>query len=304
MAETVAAIDIGTNSTRLLVSDGERVHARATTITRLGAGVDSSGRLDGAAISRTLDTLKVYRRTLESQGAARVMVTATSAARDAANRSELFGSVGEILGVTPELLSGEAEARLAFRGATSDLDPAAGPYAVVDIGGGSTEISVGSDELVKSISLDIGSVRLTEKYIESDPPRPEELLACLNITEHHLDDVAREMPAVFEVVQMVGVAGTITTAAAVEIGLLEYDRDAIHHFRLTKDAAEDVYRTLATEALADRIHNPGLPEGRADIIVAGMCILVRIMRYFDFGDCLVSECDILDGMILSLLDDR
>lgn len=302
MTRPVGAIDCGTNSTRLLVHDGERAFERRTTITRLGAGVDADGRLAPEAIERTLDVLREYRRVLDGLDVVRVRATATSAARDAANRDEFLEQAESILGVAPELLTGEEEAALSFRGATSDLDPIDGPFAVVDIGGGSTEFAVGSDEVVAAKSLDIGCVRLTEKYIESDPPRPEELLSCLSLTEAYLDDVAREMPEIFDARQLVGLAGTVTTAAAVEIGLVEYDRDAIHHFRLTKDAAEDVYRTLATESLADRIHNPGLAESRADVIVAGMCILVQVMRFFGFDDCLVSEADILDGLVLSLLE--
>ena len=149
------------------------------------------------------------------------------------------------------------------------------------------------------ISTDMGSVRLTEKYVESDPPKPEELVACLSVAEAHLDDVAREVPMAMGASQLVGLAGTVSTAAAVEIGLAEYDRDKIHHFRLTREAVEDVYRTLVTEAREDRKFNPGLEEGRVDTIVGGMCILARIVRYFDADDVLVSESDILDGLILS-----
>jgi exopolyphosphatase/guanosine-5'-triphosphate,3'-diphosphate pyrophosphatase len=297
----VAAIDCGTNSTRLLVHDGDRALDRLTTITRLGSGVDATGSLDPDAVRRTLGVLEEYRTVMDRRAVERVRITATSAARDAANRDDFFEPAAAIVGAAPELLSGVDEAALAFRGATSELDPVDGPFAVVDIGGGSTEFAVGSDELIGAMSLDIGCVRLTEKYIESDPPLPEELLACLSVTEVHLDDVTRELPGILDARQLVGLAGTVTTAAAVEIGLATYDRDAIHHFRLTKEAAEDVYRTLATEALADRVHNPGLPEARADVIVAGMCILVRIMRYYGFDDCLVSEADILDGLVLSLL---
>ncbi len=145
-------------------------------------------------------------------------------------------------------------------------------------------------------------MRLTEKYVVSDPPRPEELVACLSITEAHLDDVAREMPEAHAARTFVGVAGTVAAAAMVEIGLPDYDRGRVHHFRLTKEAAEDVYRTLVTESREDRAHNPGLEPGRVDTIVGGMCILVRIMRYFGIEELLVSESDILDGLAFSLLE--
>ena len=298
----VAAIDLGTNSTRLLVHDGARPLERLMTITRLGQDVDRSGRLADEAIERVLACLREYRAVMDRLGVTRVRAAATSAARDAANRDEFFDAVAQVVGARPELLSGMEEGHLSFRGATADLDPADGPFLVFDIGGGSTEFVFGTDAAEAAISLDIGCVRLTEKFVEHDPPRPEELVACLSITEAHLDDVAREMPQGMHARTFVGLAGTVSAAAAVEIGLAEYDRDRIHHFRLTKDAVEDVYRTLVTEAREDRIHNPGLEEARADVIVGGMCVLVRIMRYFDIDELVVSESDILDGLVASLLD--
>ena len=297
----VAAIDMGTNSTRLLVHDGENTIERLMTITRLGQDVDRTGRLADEAIERVLSCLRTYKSVMDQHGVTRVRAVATSAARDAANRDEFFTAVHDVIGVEPELLSGFDEGKLSFRGATADLDPADGPFLVFDIGGGSTEFAFGTDEAEAAMSLDIGCVRLTEKYVEHDPPRPEELVACLSITEAHLDDVARQMPHIAHAATFVGLAGTVSTAAAVELGLAEYDRDRIHHFVLTKEAAEDVYRTLVTEARDDRIHNPGLEEARADVIVGGMCILVRIMRYFDIEELVVSEADILDGLVFSLL---
>ncbi|MEM8705589.1 MAG: Ppx/GppA phosphatase family protein [Actinomycetota bacterium] len=298
----VAAIDMGTNSTRLLVHDGEHTLERLMTITRLGQDVDRTGRLADEAVERVLTCLRAYKSVMNQFGVTRVRAVATSAARDAANRDEFFAAVEQVIGVQPELLSGFDEGRLSFRGATADLDPEDGPFLVFDIGGGSTEFAFGVDEADAAMSLDIGCVRLTEKYVEHDPPRPEELVACLSITEAHLDDVAREMPQIGHAKTFVGLAGTVSTAAAVELGLEHYDRDQIHHFVLTKEAAEDVYRTLVTESREDRLHNPGLEEARADVIVGGMCILVRVMRYFDIEELVVSEADILDGLVYSLLD--
>ncbi|MDP8953361.1 MAG: Ppx/GppA family phosphatase [Actinomycetota bacterium] len=303
----VAAIDCGTNSTRLLVGrDGgagrlETLERRAV-ITRLGAGVDATGLLDAAAVDRTLQVLAEYRRIVDDHGVERVRLSATSAARDAANREELFSGVEGVLGMAPELLSGDEEARLSFLGATAELDPGSGPFLVVDIGGGSTEFAVGDarDGPEGVISVDVGCVRLTEQYLHRDPPAPEELSAAISVVEAHLDDVVRELPTSREAALMVGLAGTVTTVAAVELGVA-YDRDRIHHFRLSRAAAEDVFRTLATEARRDRIHNPGLEEARAGVIVGGCCALVAIMRYFDVGELLVSEADILDGMARSLL---
>jgi exopolyphosphatase/guanosine-5'-triphosphate,3'-diphosphate pyrophosphatase len=149
----------------------------------------------------------------------------------------------------------------------------------------------------------MGCVRFTETYIEHDPPRPEELVMCLSLAETFIDEVRREHPAIAEARTFVGLAGTVSTAAAVEIGLEQYDREQIHHFVLTREAVEDVFRTLATESRADRIHNPGLEEARADVIVGGMCVLVQLMRQLDLGHCLVSESDILDGLVISMQRD-
>ena len=303
-----AAIDCGTNSTRLLVADASGAPLdRRMQITRLGQGVDATGRLSPEAIERTVAVLRRYRSVLDELGAERVRMTATSAARDAANRDEFFALAEEAVGVRPELLTGEDEARLSFKGATAALDPEAGPFLVVDIGGGSSEFAVGPrpgepGEPEGVLSLDMGCVRLTEKFLHSDPPAPEELSQALSVVRDYLEDVARDLPASREANQLVGLAGTVTSVAAVEQGLPEYDRDRIHHFVLTREAVEDVFRTLATEKRADRIHNPGLEEARADVIVGGTAILVAIMRYFDLPTCLVSEADILDGLVLSLLD--
>jgi exopolyphosphatase/guanosine-5'-triphosphate,3'-diphosphate pyrophosphatase len=303
----VAAVDCGTNSTRLLVLDDDgRIVDRRMRITRLGQGVDRTRQLAPEAIARTVEVLREYRKVMDEHGVGAVRMTATSAARDAANRDEFFDAAEGVIGVRPELLSGEEEGRLSFVGATAELDPEAGPYLVVDIGGGSTEFAVGPAdpehprEPVGAMSVDIGCVRLTEKFLHHDPPRPEELSQAVSVVRDYLDDVARELPDVLGARRLVGLAGTVTTVAAVEIGLADYDRDRIHHFVLTRTAAEDVFRTLATEPRRDRIFNPGLEEGRADVIVAGCVILVTIMRHFGFDECLVSEADILDGLAMSL----
>ena len=298
-----AAIDCGTNSTRLLVGDGgPRPIERRMTITRLGQGVDATRRLAQEAIERTLAVLRDYRAVMDGHGVERVRMAATSAVRDAENRDEFLDAAEALVGVRPELLPGDEEGRLSFAGATAGLDPAGGPYLVVDIGGGSTEFVVGSDTPVGVVSVDVGCVRLTEKYLHSDPPSPLELSQAITVVHAHLRDVKRDLPAVLEAKRLVGLAGTVTTMAAVEIGLATYDPDRIHHFVLTRKAAEDVFRTLATEARADRVQNPGLEEARADVIVGGAAILVAILRHFDFDECLVSESDILDGLLYSVLE--
>lgn len=301
----VASIDIGTNSTRVLVArpvDAKLdILDRRNTITRLGQNVGASGRLADEAVERTLACLRDYRAILDEHGVDRLRVAATSASRDAANRDEFFDAVEQVVGARPELLSGEDEGRLSFIGATGDLDPALGPFLIVDIGGGSTEFILGTDHVEGVMSVDVGCVRLTEKFLDHDPPLPEELTACISFADAYLDDVVREIRGSAEARTLVGLAGTITTVAAVEIGLATYDRDAIHHFVLTRDAAEDVFRTLATESRADRIHNPGLEEARADVIVGGCCVLVALFRRFGFDEMIVSEADILDGLALSLV---
>jgi len=303
----LAGVDIGTNSTRLLVADVDGVgnDARLTPldrrmrITRLGQGVDATRRLHPEAVERTVEVLREYRGALDDLGVDGVRATATSAARDAATRDAFFGPATDVLGVTPELLTGDEEARLSFLGATSGLvEPA--PYLVVDIGGGSTEFVVGETEPAGQISVDIGCVRLTEQLLHSDPPAPEELSEAVTIVREHLADVDRELPAVREAATLIGLAGTVTTVAAIELGLPEYDPDKIHHFHLTKEAAEDVFRTLATEPAAERRHNPGLEPGRVDVIVGGAVVLVTILRVLGFDEVLVSEADILDGLVRSL----
>ena len=296
-----AAIDCGTNSTRLLVADDDgRPVERLMEITRLGRGVDATGALAPAAIERTIATLHRYRAVMDRHGVARVRIAATSAARDASNCGEFFDAAEAIIGTRPELLSGRAEGELSFRGATADLDPADGPFLVADIGGGSTEFVVGTTSVEGVLSLDMGCVRLTEKFLHHDPPQAAELSAALSVVDAHLDDLEREIPQVRSVNRFVGLAGTVTTVAAVEQGLPGYDPEKIHHFVLTRAAAEDVFRTLATETVEQRKTNPGMEAERADVIVGGCCVLVAIMRRFGFDECHVSEADILDGLVLSL----
>jgi exopolyphosphatase/guanosine-5'-triphosphate,3'-diphosphate pyrophosphatase len=301
----VASVDIGTNSVRLLVADTNGPDAPLVTIerlmriTRLGQGVDAARRLHPDAVTRTTDVLREYGGVIRDLGASRVRATATSAARDAANREEFFDAAQEALGTRPELISGDEEAALSFHGATAELEIGA-PYLVVDVGGGSTEFVVGTDKPEGSMSVDIGCVRLTEQFLRSDPPAPEELSQAVSVVRDHLADVDREVPAAAAAETLVGLAGTVTTMAAVELGLPAYDRDAIHHFVLTRAAAEDVFRTLALEPAEQRRHNPGLEPGRVDVIVGGALIVVSVMRHWAFDQMLVSEADILDGLARSI----
>lgn len=307
MTQRVAAIDMGTNSTRLLVADVTGsgaaatvvTHERLMRITRLGQGVDASRRLHPDAIGRVVDCVRDYAAVIERLGATRVRAVATSAARDAANRDELFGPLRTILGIEPEVIAGTEEAELSFLGATAGVQ-AEGPFLVVDIGGGSTEVVLGRDRPEGAVSLDVGCVRLTEQFLHSDPPAPEELSAAVSVTRDFLADVDREIPGAAGARTLIGLAGTVSAMASVEQGLARYDRDRIHGFRLTREAAEDVFRTLATESVAERLHNPGLEPERADVIVGGAIVLVCVLRHWGFPELLVSESDILDGIVRRL----
>jgi|TARA_B100000959_G_scaffold285990_1_gene362767 exopolyphosphatase/guanosine-5'-triphosphate,3'-diphosphate pyrophosphatase len=270
-------------------------------VTGLGRGLEQLGELSESGIARTLKALSEFNAVIETHGVQKVRAVATSAARDAKNRNEFLGPASTLLGHPLELLSGEQEARYGFLGATADLDPREGPYLVLDIGGGSTELSFGrsSPEMYRSVNM--GSVRYLEQYLLSDPPRPEELSGAIQIARLHLDDIDREHPSMGTAAALIGVAGTITTVAAVEIGLEPYDPQVIDGFVLRRESAEDVFRTLATEGLEDRMHNPGLEAARADVIVAGCCILVAVMRHWNFEKCMVRERDLLDGIAAELL---
>lgn len=306
-AGRVASIDIGTNSTNLLVCDpdGSTVR-RIVTVTRLGAGVDRTKRLDDDAVTRTLSCLREYRTVLDQLAVDRLRVTATSATRDASNGLAFLEAVEVATSSTPELLSGHDEARLSHRGAVTGLSVPPGFHLVVDIGGGSTELILGElvggrPTVVAARSIDVGAVRLTERHFTSDPPRPEELTNAIGDTYDLVDDVIREIPDVVRATHFIGTAGTIVTTAAVEMGQRTFDPAALHGFDLERAAVEDVFRTLATEPLADRVHNPGLPRDRADVIVGGLCVLVALMRRFDAPAITVSAHNLMDGVCAELL---
>ena len=297
----VAVLDFGTNTSRLLITDGESLDVRTHRITGLGRGLSASGQLSKEGIDRVLEAIKEFNLLIAQHEVETIRAVTTSAARDARNRDDFIGAASASLNHPLELLSGEEEARYGFLGATADLDRTAAPFLVVDIGGGSTEFSLGTDVAEMYRSVDMGSVRFFEKFLLNDPPKPEELSAAIQVARLHLDDIDRELPLIGKANSLVGVAGTITTIAAVEIGLEPYDPEVIDGFRLTRQAAEDVFRTLATESLSDRQHNPGLEPARADVIVAGCCILVAIMRHWELEECLVRERDLLDGLADEML---
>jgi exopolyphosphatase / guanosine-5'-triphosphate,3'-diphosphate pyrophosphatase len=304
----VAAIDQGTNSCRLLViapipgEDPAEV-ARDMVITRLGAGVDRSGRLDRAAIDRTLTVLGRYVRRSRALGAERIRVAATSAVRDAGNREDFLGPVRALVGREPEVIDGEQEAALSYLGGTQGLDPSLGPFLVVDIGGGSTELVVGSrpGTSVRAVSTQMGSVRLTERFIHSDPPSTEDLRALEAAIDGELVKAGAAVSAA-EARTFVSVAGTATTMQAVSLNLSRYDPDLIHRTWLSRADAEATLRRLAAMTNEERASLPVMVPGRGDVIVAGAMILTGVLRRFGFDRTLVSETDILDGLAFELLD--
>ena len=300
----VAVVDIGTNSTRLLVAD---VHAggaldelaRLTTVTRLGQGVDASGRLAPEAMQRVFDTLERYRATLDEHGATETTAVLTSAVRDAANGAEFTARVRDDFGLDARSLSGDEEAQLSFLGATSSRDPAAPtPVVVIDIGGGSTEFVVGERGAVAfHVSTQAGTVRQGERHVREDPPAPDELAAA---AEEARAVYAAAVPADVRssVAAGVAVAGTATQLAAVDQSLEPYDPERVHGYRLDRAACERLLARLAQLPEAERRDVAGLDPARAPTIVVGAVLMLEAMRAFDLDVVEISEHDILRGAAL------
>jgi exopolyphosphatase/guanosine-5'-triphosphate,3'-diphosphate pyrophosphatase len=305
----VAAIDCGTNSIRLLVADadpdtGELVDLdRRMTIVRLGQGVDRTGRLAPEALERTFAACREYAAVIKEHGAERLRFVATSASRDAENRDEFVRGVLDILGVEPEVISGEQEAAFSFTGATRELAGRADlakPYLVVDIGGGSTEFVVGDDQVRGARSVDIGCVRMTERHLVrdgavSDPPAEEQIAAIRSDIEAALDLAAQTVP-LSEARTLVGLAGSVTTVSAIAQNLSAYDPEAIHHSRVSYDRVREITETLLRSTHAERAAIPSMHPGRVDVIGAGALVLLSIMERIGASEVVVSEHDILDGI--------
>ncbi|MFZ4514982.1 MAG: exopolyphosphatase [Acidimicrobiia bacterium] len=302
-----AVIDIGTNSVRLLVAQSDSDSGmfepleRLVRVTRLGEGVHDTHRLQPTAVQRTLDAVTEFCAQALALDAVIARVVTTSAVRDATDRDKLLDQIAVTAGCNPEILSGDAEAALAFTGATGDtlVSTYPAPYLVVDIGGGSTELVVGVSTPEQSISLDVGCVRITEMFLHSDPPLPEELSNAVGYVRDLLADVDRVMPRARTARTAIGVAGTIASVAMIEQGCMQYSRARIHGFALTREAVEEIFRTLATESAEERRHNPGLEVGRVDVIVGGLVILAAVFRHYGLDSLVYSESDLLDGLLLS-----
>ncbi|MQA99194.1 MAG: exopolyphosphatase [Actinobacteria bacterium] len=299
----VAAIDVGTNSTRLLVAEavgnGFRPIDRRMTITRLGEGVDRTRALSDEALQRTFSTIAEYAAMCGEYGVERLKVTGTSAVRDARNRRLFFEGVRRLTGAEPHVLTGDLEARATFSGVISDLPPGE-PVVVVDIGGGSTELIVGGMEPERLVSLDMGCVRLFEKHLASDPPAPAELDALRDDVRKTLRGV-REHLDVPRGSRLVGVAGTVTQLATLKAGVPVYDPDVTHHAVLTHGDVRLLAKRLESLPFEKRKRVRGLDPGRVDVIVAGAEILLVVMDAFDLPEVTVSEKDILDGIVLELI---
>jgi exopolyphosphatase / guanosine-5'-triphosphate,3'-diphosphate pyrophosphatase len=312
----LAAIDCGTNSIRLLIADADRaklrdVH-RETRIVRLGQGVDATGRFAPDALDRTRAALVDYAALLRTHSVERVRMVATSAARDVANRDVFFAMTADVLdavlpGAVAEVITGAEEAELSFRGAVGELDRGRGPFVVVDLGGGSTEIVFGGgpagDGVVASYSADIGCVRLTERCLHSDPPTPEEVTAARQVVRERLD-VALGVVPVEGARTWVGLAGTMTTLSALAHNMTTYDAAAIHLSRVAGSDLLAVCERLIGMTRSQRAALPPMHEGRADVIGGGAIVVEELARELrtraGIDELTVSEHDILDGIVLSI----
>jgi exopolyphosphatase / guanosine-5'-triphosphate,3'-diphosphate pyrophosphatase len=307
-ARRVAAVDLGTNSIRLLVArfaegEPEPVElSRDMVITRIGQGVDRTGKIGEEPLRRTLAVLERYCRRARALGADRIHLAATSAVRDASNRDDLARAVERLTGDPMEVLSGEQEAELSFVGATRGLD-AEPPFLVLDIGGGSTEFVLGSGggPPQAALSTRMGSVRLTERFVRSDPPSYQELDTLDEAISKVLSGVEDRMP-VHDARTLVAVAGTPTTVQAIALGLPEYDPSVLHRSILPRDNAESVFRMLADMTVRERRELPVMAPGREDVIPAGAAILVGVMRRWGFREAVISETDILDGLAYRMVE--
>jgi len=303
----VAAVDCGTNSIRLLVADidpaagTEAEVERRMEIVRLGEGVDRTGALSPAALARTFAACETYAEVIRSTGAERVRFVATSASRDVDNRDEFVAGVRDRLGVVPEVVSGDEEATLSFAGATRELlaGPDPRPFLVVDIGGGSTELVLGDTDVTAARSVDVGCVRMTERHLHGDPPTAEQVSAARADVEAAIRGAGETVPLA-EARTLVGLAGSVTTVAAMALGLAAYDRDRIHHSRISAAAVHRVAGTLLAMSHDQRAALPFMHPGRVDVIGAGALVLAVVLENVPVDEVLVSEHDILDGIAWSI----
>jgi len=299
----VAAIDCGTNSIRLLVADIEgenfRDIYRTMEIVRLGEGVDRERKFSPAAIERTLRAVSEFSAEIRRRGVTAIRFCATSATRDASNRDEFINGVFEILGVRPEVISGDEEARLTFKGAIHQLHQTDAPFLVVDIGGGSTEFVIGVSDIEAAKSVNIGCVRMSERHFKNGPPGSEAIAAAIRDIDAAIEDAAAQVP-IASAATVIAVAGTATTVAAASLDLASYDRYAIHLSRISSSKVSEITERFLVMK-RDEIASLGfMHPGRVDVIAAGSLILDRILKRSGATEFVASESDILDGMAWSI----
>ena len=304
----VAAVDCGTNSIRLLIHDTDAGEvSRRNTIVRLGQGVDETGAFAPEAIERTRVALATYVEEMQREGVTRVRMVATSATRDAANREDFFAMTRELLGriqpgAVAEVISGEEEAALSFAGASADIDPARGPFCVIDLGGGSTEFVMDGH----AVSTQMGCVRITERIMHTDPPTAEETAATRAFVDERIAEASTAVPFA-DARCFVGCAGTFTTLSALAQGLGSYDPERIHLSEIPFDRLRDVTADLRSKTAAQRRENPVVHPGRADVIAAGATVVEQLMDAFERAagatGFIISEKDILDGIVAGLAQD-
>jgi exopolyphosphatase/guanosine-5'-triphosphate,3'-diphosphate pyrophosphatase len=301
----VAAIDCGTNSIRLLIADIDgnnfREVVRDMEIVRLGQGVDQTGQFHPDAIARTLAAVDKFASEIAKRGVEKIRFCATSATRDATNRHLFVDGVRERLGIEPEVISGNEEAALSFAGAIQDLDPAEGPFLVIDIGGGSTEFVFGTSSVEAARSVNIGCVRMTERHFASDPATPEQIELARTDIQAAIAQAAAEVP-ITQAKTLVAVAGTATTVAAAALNLPEYDRYAIHLARISAAQVHEASIMFLTKNREERLALGYMHPGRVDVIPAGALVLSEIIKATGATGFVASESDILDGMARSLVN--
>lgn len=303
MTEPVAVIDCGSNSTRLLIVDGDGTTvAREMRVTRLSEGVDVAHALAAPALERTWTVLEEYHEQMVRHGARDGLVVATSAVRDASNRAHFLERAHAITGLEARVLSGDEEAAFTYAGATADLEPDARPTMVLDIGGGSTEMALGLATALVSFSMQLGCVRVTERTLGPGVVTPARERAARVMIDGELDRAFAAQPDFATVrsrVRLVGVAGTVATLAQMDVGIEYYERDVVHHHRLSLDVVRTWRQRLASEGPEARMKHPGMVRGREDVLPAGVLVLEMVMERLGVDEVLSSENDILDGVAAS-----
>jgi exopolyphosphatase/guanosine-5'-triphosphate,3'-diphosphate pyrophosphatase len=299
----VGVIDCGTNSIRLLIADIDGNNFREVTrqmqVVRLGQGVDETNQFHPDALERTFAAVDLYAAELARRGVEKIRFCATSATRDATNRNIFIEGVKERLGIEPEVISGDEEARLSFAGATREFNRTDGPFLVVDIGGGSTEFVLGTDTVDSAISVNIGCVRMTERHFHNDPPTADEVSIARSDIQNAID-IASASVDIKSAKTLVCVAGTATTVAAAALNLPEYDRHAIHLSRISADQVLEVSNNFLAMTRDERAALGYMHPGRVDVITAGSLVLSEIVKATGAKEFVASENDILDGMAWSL----